>query len=161
MGALIRVIALILTSFCYTVESKDFVRVCYYTNWSKGRPSGGAYDLQTHYEDQLCTHIIYSFGKVDHDGTGWAIKPYEEKFDIEEGYPKLNNILKRRDPNLKTLLAIGGWNHASTGFKDMVASKGNRKYFIEQSKDFLIKHGRFPCIDFTYKKASIRMIKSS
>ncbi|MEO0688344.1 MAG: glycosyl hydrolase family 18 protein, partial [Cyanobacteria bacterium J06649_11] len=89
----------------------------------------------------LCTHIIYSFGKVTRDKAGWTIAPYEVDFDIKQGYPTLNTILKKRDPKLKTLLAIGGWNHGSEGFKQMVASVESRRYFIEKSKEFIIKHG--------------------
>lgn len=145
MTIYLRVDALVYIGFFFlqVVNCKEFVRVCYYTNWSKGRAAGGAYDLTTHYEDELCTHVIYSFGKVEYDGTGWAVKPYEETFDIEIGYPKLNKVLKKRDKNLKTLLAIGGWNHASIGFKDMVKTKISRRYFINQSKDFLVTHGKF------------------
>ena len=38
-------------------------RVCYYTNWSQYRWGIGHYNWQN-YEDGLCTHIIYSFGKI-------------------------------------------------------------------------------------------------
>ena len=145
MASLIGIVSTLLLTFLnyHSVQSKGFVRVCYYTNWSRGRSSGGAYKMQTHYEDRLCTHLIYSFGKVAFDGKGWAIAPYEDHFDIKTGYPTMNNILKKRDPNLKTLLAIGGWNHGSAGFKEMVATVESRRYFIKQSKEFIIEHGKF------------------
>ena len=34
------------------------------------------------------------------------------------------------DKKLKTLLAIGGWNHASEGFTQMVETWASRRYFI-------------------------------
>ena len=49
--------------------------------------------------------------------------------------------LKRDDPNLKTLLAIGGWTHASNGFSPMVATKQNRAAFIRNSMKFIKDHG--------------------
>jgi len=51
--------------------------------------------------------------------------------------------LKRRDPNLKTLLAIGGWNQASDGFKEMVKTKQSRQYFIQNSIQYLKEYGEF------------------
>ena len=136
------IFAIMLFACVQVAQCGDFVRVCYYTNWSKGRPAGGAFNLKDHYEHGLCTHIIYSFAKVDHDGVGgYIIKPYEGSWDTDVGYPALKK-LKERDSKLKTLLAIGGWNHASEGFKQMVETKSTRAYFIQKSKEFLIKHGR-------------------
>ncbi|XP_066913487.1 chitinase-3-like protein 1 [Clytia hemisphaerica] len=134
-------IVILLFACVQIAQCGDFVRVCYYTNWSKGRPAGGAFNLNDHYEHGLCTHIIYSFAKVEHDGVGgYIIKPYEGSWDTDVGYPALKK-LKEHDPNLKTLLAIGGWNHASEGFKQMVETKKSRAYFIEKSKEFIIDHG--------------------
>ena len=54
--------------------------------------------------------------------------------------------LKRNDPNLKTLLAIGGWNQASNGFKEMIETRQTRQYFIQNSIKYLTKHGNLPYI---------------
>ena len=51
----------LLTAFI--VATKSYVRVCYYTNWSQYRNGIGKYNLLQHYEDGLCTHLIFSFGK--------------------------------------------------------------------------------------------------
>ena len=51
--------------------------------------------------------------------------------------------LKREDPSLKTLLAIGGWNHGSRGFKEMVANKENRKKFVANSLAYIKEYGEF------------------
>jgi len=115
------------------------------------RKSKGFFNLEQHYEDQLCTHLIYSFAKVAHDGMGGytiqpdpgtSVRPDAKTWDINVGFKQFLT-LKKRDPNLKTLLAIGGWNHASEGFKQMVATRESRAYFIKQSKEFLIEHGKF------------------
>jgi len=50
--------------------------------------------------------------------------------------------LKRRDPNLKILLAIGGWNQASNGFKEMIETKQTRQYFIQNSIEYLSQRGK-------------------
>jgi len=140
-----KVILLFALATLQVVSCKEFVRVCYYTNWSSSRGAGGYFDLEQHYEDQLCTHIIYSFAKVAHDGKGgYVIQPYNGNWDLSVGYKKLNVALKRRDSDLKTLLAIGGWNHASEGFRQMVATRESRAYFIKQSKSFLMQYGKIP-----------------
>ena len=50
--------------------------------------------------------------------------------------------LKKKDPNLKTLLSIGGYNQASNGFREIVRTRQTRQYFIEQSMEFLTEHGK-------------------
>jgi len=138
----LRIFVLLSALTIQLASCKQLIRGCYYTNWSKSRPSSGSFDLLEHYEDKLCTHIFYSFAQVAHDDVGgYTIQPYEKEWDIENGYKQLL-ALKKRDSNLKTLLAIGGWNHASEGFKQMVASRQSRAYFIKQSKEFLIEHGK-------------------
>ena len=63
--------------FAATSTVDSYVRVCYYTNWSQYRNGEGKYDLARDYEDGLCTHIIFSFGKVASDGNGYTIQPFE------------------------------------------------------------------------------------
>lgn len=44
------------------------------------------------------------------------------------------NDLKKRNPALKTLLAVGGWNHENgleSPFSRMVRTPANRKVFID------------------------------
>ena len=139
---ILRILFLLSALTVHLASSQQRVRGCYYTNWSNGRPYDGHFDLETHYEDKLCTHIFYSFAKVEHDRIGgYIIKPYEGDWDLNTGYKKLL-ALKKKDRNLKTLLAVGGWTHASEGFKQMVETRESRAYFIKQSKAFLEKHGR-------------------
>ena len=44
--------------------------ICYYTNWGELRPGEGRFSVQD-IDPNLCTHIIYSFAKVQ--GNGLAI----------------------------------------------------------------------------------------
>ena len=65
--------------------SSNYRRVCYYTNWAQYR-GVMAYSPEN-YETGLCTHVIYSFGKVvfnTQDGF-YMIKTYEWN-DMEEGF---------------------------------------------------------------------------
>lgn len=118
----------------------EYKRVCYYTNWAQYRRGGMAF-YPGDYETGLCTHIIYSFGRV---GLNVASKTYEiypyEVNDFAVGYAGMRK-LKDNDPNLKVLLAIGGWTHASAGFTEMVQTNSSRQAFIQSSIDYLQKHG--------------------
>ena len=51
-------------------------------------------------------------------------------------YERFNN-LKKINPNLKTLLAVRGWNLASAPFTKMVATAESRQYFADHSVTFL------------------------
>ena len=51
-------------------------------------------------------------------------------------YERFNN-LKKINPNLKTLLAVGGWNLASAHFTKMVATAASRQDFADHSVTFL------------------------
>lgn len=52
--------------------------------------------------------------------------------DTTGGYAKFTG-LKTYNKNLKTLLAIGGWNEGSTRFSSMVASRERRKEFVRNA----------------------------
>ena len=51
-------------------------------------------------------------------------------------YAKVND-LKKQNPQLKTLLATGGWNAGSKPFSDMVATRTNRSEFVTSTIEFL------------------------
>jgi GH18 family chitinase len=49
--------------------------------------------------------------------------------------------LKEKNPDLKVMLAVGGWNHAAAPFTQMVATEQSRAEFAENSYKFLKQHG--------------------
>ena len=55
-------------------------------------------------------------------------------------YRKLND-LKYKNPKLKTLLGVGGWNMESDEFSAMVSEKKTRLVFIYHAMKFLRHHG--------------------
>nr|KAG5705696.1 hypothetical protein BaRGS_026635 [Batillaria attramentaria] len=94
---------------CGTLEEPRYRRVCYYTNWSQYRKNGARF-LPGHIDPFLCTHLVFAFAKVDQRG---QLAPYEWN-DIQ--YPYIYRqftSLKKKNPALKTLLAVGGWTHGS------------------------------------------------
>jgi chitinase len=49
--------------------------------------------------------------------------------------------LKVANPDLKILLAVGGWTHGSGPFTAMVATQANRDEFVQNTITFLRTHG--------------------
>ena len=124
-------------SFFFFSKSADRVFVCYHTNWSQYRPSGGKFVPQD-IDPFLCTHLVYSFAKIENG----KLEAYEWNDKSEpwmKGYYEYFSDLKQINPALKNLLAVGGWTHASTGFTEMVATAQSRKTFIDDSIKYLRK----------------------
>jgi chitinase len=59
------------------------------------------------------------------------------------------------NPNLKTLLATGGWNAGSKVYSDMVYDVTLRKKFARTSVDFLRKYG-FDGLDLDWEYPALR-----
>ncbi|CAJ0918012.1 unnamed protein product, partial [Mesorhabditis belari] len=113
------------------LDSAAYIRPCYFTNWAQYR-KGRAKFLTSDYKPGLCTHIIYAFAYIDK--TDFSIKitdPTDLKGDNGgPGQYELVNNLKKIQPDLKTLLSIGGWSFGTKIFKEMSANPSNRAAFI-------------------------------
>ncbi|CAF0764799.1 unnamed protein product [Didymodactylos carnosus] len=91
-----------------------YKKVCYYTNWSQYRPGLGKFSPEN-IDPFLCTHIVYAFAYINNK-TLLLTKVEENDEDL---YRRVNK-LKTRNPNLKTLLGVGGWNMKSDAFSAVV-----------------------------------------
>lgn len=107
--------------------------VCYFTNWAQYR-QGAARFLPQDVDPGLCTHLVYAFAGIE----GHQLSPIE--WNDEQLYRDFNG-LKQRNPQLKTLLAVGGWNFGTQKFTDMVATAQTRQTFVASAVAFLRKHG--------------------
>lgn len=95
----------------------------------------------------MCTHLVYAFGGFTKDNT---LKPFDKYQDIEQGgYAKFTG-LKTYNKNLKTMLAIGGWNEGSSRFSSLVASDERRHQFTKNTVKFL-RQNHFDGIDLDWE----------
>lgn len=89
-----------------TKKNKDGYKVvCYYTNWSQYRPKVAKFTPEDILPD-LCTHIIFAFGWLK-KGKLSSFESNDETKDGKVGLYERIQKLKKANPNLKTLLAIG------------------------------------------------------
>jgi len=119
------------------------VRGCYVSNWSQYRPGAGLYRM-SNIDASLCSHIYFAFGNLNWD---FQIIPYE--WNDEESYATLN-AFKGQYPNLKTLIAVGGWNMGMNIPTAMLANAGTRNQFIQSSIQFCRRYG-FDGLDLDFE----------
>nr|BAV14641.1 chitinase [Todarodes pacificus] len=121
------------------VSSAGHRRVCYHSNWSQYRPAPGKY-LPESIDPFLCTHICYAFAKLN----GNHLTAFEWNDESEpwmKGMFERTIALKKKNPALKILISLGGWNMGSPPFTAMVANAGNRKAFIDHGIKWMRRLG--------------------
>lgn len=111
--------------------------VCYYTNWAQYRNGPGRF-YPENIDPSLCTHVVYSFAQLrnsvlapyewNDESTPWSVGMFERMMKIRKG------------GRPKVLLAVGGWNHGSGKFSDMVQDATKRATFVTTTITFLQKH---------------------
>ena len=133
--------------------SSDYKLVCYYTNWSQYRPKIGKF-LPEDIDPFLCTHIIFAFGWLKNG----KLASFEENDETGGGKVGLYDRvvgLKGKNPNLKVLLAIGGWSFGTAKFKEVAKNRFTRQTFVFSAVEFL-RENNFDGLDmdWEYPKSS-------
>ncbi|ROT67642.1 chitinase 4 precursor [Penaeus vannamei] len=134
--------------------------ICYFGSWSVWRPGDGKFDVED-IDPFLCTHVIFGFaGLSNHTWEIEVLDPWNELCpDESEGgnncaYNRFTD-LKKINPNLKTILAVGGWNEGSEDYSNMVMDPEKRKTFIESSVELVRRHN-FDGLDVDWEYPAAR-----
>ncbi|XP_014233442.1 acidic mammalian chitinase-like [Trichogramma pretiosum] len=115
--------------------------VCYYGSWSVYRPDAGKFDV-SFIDPHLCTHLVYTFVGIQEDGEVHILDPWNDLPDNggKDGFRKFND-LKKDNPALKTMVAIGGWNEGSSKYSHVAKSEALREKFADNAVAFVKKYG--------------------
>ncbi len=97
--------------------------VCYYSGWAVYRRDPFTF-TPAEADPALCTHLIYAFAGLDADTM--EIVALDREMDIVSGYYKAAVGLKSQNPDLKVMIAIGGWNEGGKKYSDMASKKEYR-----------------------------------
>lgn len=114
--------------------------VCYYTNWSYKRPGIGKFEPEN-IDPNLCTHIIYAFAHLNNDYKIVATEEADESTGNQKGLYERVLALKTKNPNLKVLLAVGGWMMGPTLFRTLTENAYRQTLFTFNAIEYLRKKG--------------------
>merc|ERR1712242_244099 len=120
--------------------------VCYYPNWVYYRKGDGKYTVDD-IDTSLCTHIIKAHDTwldIDRSNSrGWNLGNFR-KF----------TALKQSNPDVKYMLALGGWNDSKMPkYSELLASSSKIERFVEHAVGFLKEYG-FDGLDLDYEYPS-------
>ncbi|XP_067945859.1 chitinase-3-like protein 2 [Watersipora subatra] len=137
----------ILSGSSEAVEKKV---VCYYTNWSTYRPGLGKF-TPNDIDPTLCTHILYSF-LVARDN---KVTIHDDWIDVQNEYFNSVVAAKERNPDLKVLMAVGGWNNGGAPFHEMAKTSNGRRTFIDSAIDLITTY-KFDGVDLDWEYPGLR-----
>jgi chitinase len=143
---LLLILALSLVGFKVAAEGESPQRIIgYFSSWS-------IYARQffvTNIEADMLTDINYAFANISKDGEciigdAWADTQFPYPGE-KEGGDDLGNfhqlqLLKEQNPDLQTLISIGGWTW-SAKFSDVALTDASRKKFAASCIAFMKKYG--------------------
>lgn len=130
--------------------------VAYYTSWSAYARSV----LLTDVDVSKLTHINFAFANLAEDGSmvigdswvdvempmegdgGWAV-------DGLRGHYRQLQLMKEKNPGLKTLISVGGWTW-SKNFSGVAADAAKRQQFAQSAVKFVTEYG-FDGVDIDWE----------
>ncbi|XP_033215021.1 probable chitinase 2 [Belonocnema kinseyi] len=109
---------------------------CYYQSWAEELALEERFYIEN-IDVDLCTHIIYSFVGLGADA---SIRLLDPKLDLKNNGFKRFNDLRKKNPNLKTLVSMGGWNEGSDNYTKAVTDPILREKLVNNILKFVTKY---------------------
>lgn len=100
----------------------------------------------------LCTHVIYSFIGLTSSG---GVQILDSWNDVSLNALTRFVNLKKLNPNLKVMVAMGGWNQGSTVYSGVAASAQLRTTMVENVIAFIRQYG-FDGFDLDWEYPGMR-----
>ena len=119
------------------LELKNTINFGYYASWASSRWCDPVAPDEIDVQKFGYTHLAYSFAGISTDG---KLEPYYGNTAEYSSY-ELFNSLKYSNPNLKTLIAVGGWTFDQSRFSYVSMDSGRRRNFAKSVVAFLETHG--------------------
>jgi len=130
------------------------VNMGYYQSWAIGRAENCNKVEPSDLEDVIenYTHLIYSFASI---GADHRLQPWGGNYGEEGIMYQEFNILKQKKPQLKTLIAVGGWSFnekeaTKYRFSDTAATPESRLIFAQSTVEFCREYG-FDGVDLDWE----------
>uniref|UniRef100_A0A1B0DM51 Uncharacterized protein n=3 Tax=Phlebotomus papatasi TaxID=29031 RepID=A0A1B0DM51_PHLPP len=124
---------------------------CYFATWATYRNGNGKVDIEN-IDVHLCTHVIYTFVGLSSSGD---VKLLDSWHDISLGGLDRFINLKKKNPSLKLLVAMGGWNEGSTIYSNVANSPNLRSKMVSSVVNFCKKYG-FDGFDLDWEYPGLR-----
>jgi chitinase len=123
--------------------------VCYYASWSARRPGLGRFSPED-VNPTMCTHLVYAFGSLKDNRLSLADDESEESSDLDVNVYSRLQSLRDKNPELKIILAIGGWAFGSAPFKELTSNVFRMNQFVYDSTEFL-RSNNFDGLDIDWE----------
>ncbi|KAL4707023.1 hypothetical protein ACJJTC_000450 [Scirpophaga incertulas] len=129
--------------------------MCYYGTWAARFPGVGKFTVND-VNTTLCTHLMYAFAGINEEGEMISLDPQLDLSDNggQDNFRKFT-ALKLKNPKLKTILSVGGWNEGSRKYSKMAGNATLRANFIRTAMKVLLDCG-FDGLDMDWEYPTAR-----
>ena len=142
------VLSILLQGIIGASSSSDYKVVCYLESWSIYWKDPQLSFGPSNIDPFACTHLIHSF--IGLDNSTFLVRILDPDYEVDKGGFKAAVDLKLINPQLKVMIAIGGWAEGGLQYSQMVSTRQRRKNFINSLVEFIETY-QFDGLDFDWE----------